>query len=145
MENLGDLDIFSMMKYITMPGDTTLQMLMTASQYKKLEQYAQDSMHTSLAMFNTMKPMFLLGMQEGAEMASDSADFLDQYFMKKAKAEHKEIIGIESIEEQVKALDLIPLKEQAKMLIDLIEPDTTKSESSIGDVHETGTTPSAWQ
>src|SRR6478752_1732386 len=29
MENLGDADIFGMMKYLMMPGDTTLQMLMS--------------------------------------------------------------------------------------------------------------------
>jgi len=134
MDNLGDMDIFGMMKYLTMPGDTTLDMLLSAKQYAKLDTYVSDSMHLSLAMFKTIKPMFLMGMQEGMTLSEDSSDFLDEYLMKKAKNGKKEIIGIETIEEQVKALDLIPLREQAKMVLEMIEPDTTKPEGSIDDL-----------
>lgn len=135
MDNLGDdINIFSMMKYLTMPGDTTLDMLMTHEQYVLLDQFVSDSMHLALAMFNTIKPMFLMGMQEGMSMSQDSSDFLDQYFMKKAQEHHKEIIGIETVEEQIKALDLIPLKEQAKMVLEMIGPDTTKQENSLEDL-----------
>ncbi len=134
MDKLGDVDIFGMMKYVTMPGDTTLDMLMTASQYAKLEKFVSDSMHVALGMFKTIKPMFLMGMQESMTMSQDSADFLDEYLMKKAQNRKKEIIGIETIEEQIKALDLIPLKEQAKMILEFVEPDTTKPEESIEDL-----------
>jgi uncharacterized protein YbaP (TraB family) len=134
MENMGDVDIFGMMKYITMPGDTTLSMLMTPAQYAKLDKFVSDSLHFSLAMFDKIKPMFLLGMEEGMSMSEDSSDFLDMYLMKKAQEHQKEIIGIETIEEQVKALDLIPLKEQAKMVVEMIEPDTAKKEESIDDL-----------
>ncbi len=134
INTMGDVNIFSMMKYLIMPGDTTLQMLMTASQYEKLDKFVTDSMHFSLAMFNTIKPMFLLGMQESMSMSEDSNDFLDQYLMNKALDRKKEIIGIETIEEQIKALDLIPLKEQAKMILEIIEPDTTKKEDSSEDL-----------
>ncbi len=134
MDNLGDMNIMSMMKYLIMPGDTTLQMLMTPEQYAKLDKFVSDSMHFSLAMFNTIKPMFLLGMQEEMSMSEDSSEFLDQYLMHKALDRKKEIIGIETIEEQIKALDLIPLKEQAKMIVEIIEPDTTKKNDSPDDL-----------
>ena len=134
LDNLGDVDIFGMMKYVTMPGDTTLDMLMTPDQYAKLDKFVSDSMHIALAMFKTIKPMFLMGMQEGMSMSQDSSDFLDEYLMKKAQSKKKEIIGIETIEEQIKALDLIPLREQAKMILDAIEPDTSKKEESIDDL-----------
>jgi uncharacterized protein YbaP (TraB family) len=134
LDNLGDVDIFGMMKYVTMPGDTTLDMLMTSEQYAKLDKFVSDSMHIALAMFKTIKPMFLMGMQEGMSMSQDSTDFLDEYLMKKAQSRKKEIIGIETIEEQIKALDLIPLKEQAKMMLDAIEPDTSRKEESIDDL-----------
>ncbi|MDP4220247.1 MAG: TraB/GumN family protein [Bacteroidota bacterium] len=134
MSNLEGVDIFGMMKYITMPGDTTLDMLMTPQQYAKLDAYVTDTLHLSLAMFKSIKPMFLLGMQEGMSLSTDSSDFLDEYFMKFAEKHKKEIIGIETIEEQVRALDLVPLKEQAKMVMDMIEPDTTKPEASIEDL-----------
>ncbi|MEP7234621.1 MAG: TraB/GumN family protein, partial [Ignavibacteriota bacterium] len=134
MNDLGDVDILSMMKYLVMPGDTTLQMLMSAEQYAKLDKFVADSMHFSLAMFSTIKPLFLLGMQEGMAMAEDSSDFLDAYLMNKALARKKKIIGIETIEEQIRALDLIPLREQAKMIIEVMEPDTTKADESISDL-----------
>ena len=134
MENLGNLDLFGMMKYITMPGDTTLRMLMSAGQYAKLDAFVRDSLHLSLAMFDKIKPMFLMGMGEEMSLEQDSSEFLDMYLMKKAEARQKEIIGIETIEEQIKALDLIPLKEQAKMVLEMVEPDTTKEENSMNDL-----------
>jgi len=134
MENLGNIDIFGMMKYITMPGDTTLRMLMKPDEYAKLDSFVRDSLHLSLAMFDKIKPMFLMGMEEEMSMSQDSSEFLDMYLMKKAQENHKEIIGIETIEEQIKALDLIPLKEQAKMILEMVEPDTTKEENSTDDL-----------
>ena len=61
MDNLGDIDIFGMMKYLTMSGDTTLDMLLSAKQYAQLDKFVTDSMHLSLAMFGKIKPMFLMG------------------------------------------------------------------------------------
>jgi uncharacterized protein YbaP (TraB family) len=134
MENLEGVDIFGMMKYLTMPGDTTLSMLMSAAQYAKLDAFVRDSLHFSLAMFDKIKPMFLMGMEEGMSLSQDSSDFLDMYLMKKAQDFHKEIIGIETIEEQIRALDFIPLKEQATMLLEIVEPDTTKKPESLDDL-----------
>jgi len=134
MDNLGEMNLFSMMKYLVMPGDTTLEMLMTHDQYAKLDKFVTDSLHLALAMFNTIKPMFLLGLEEGMSMSEDSSTFLDQYLMQEAKSREKEIIGIETVEEQIRALDLIPLKKQAKMVLELVELDTTKKEGSLEDI-----------
>ena len=128
MENMQGANIFGMMKYLTMRGDTTLKMLITDAQYKKLDKYFRDSMGIALGTFNKMKPLFISGLLESKEMSQDSANFLDEYLMKKAEDKDKEIIGIETIEEQVKALDLIPLKEQAAMLMDMVDPDSSKKE-----------------
>jgi uncharacterized protein YbaP (TraB family) len=123
---LDEVNPFSLLGQLTMPGDTTLKMLVADSDYKKFESLVRDSFHIELAMFSQIKPMFLMGLMETNEVASDYDDFLDEYLMKKAKSAGKECIGIETVEEQLHAIDLVPLKEQAKMLVDeTLHPDTT--------------------
>lgn len=130
---LDELDPFSLIGQLQMPGDTTLGMLVADSDYKKLELVIRDSFHFELAMFSQIKPMFLMGLIETQQTDSDFADFLDEYLMKKAKTANKELIGIETVEEQLHAIDLVPLKEQAKMLIDeTLRPDS--SELDLGDL-----------
>jgi uncharacterized protein YbaP (TraB family) len=123
---LDELNPFSLIGELTMPGDTTLKMLVADSDYKKFEQIVRDSFHIELSMFTQIKPMFLMGLMETNQSDSDYGDFLDEYLMKKAQSMGKQTIGIETVEEQLKAIDLVPLKEQAKMLVDeLLRPDST--------------------
>ncbi|HET9136337.1 MAG TPA: TraB/GumN family protein [Candidatus Kapabacteria bacterium] len=125
---LDELNPFSLLGQLQMPGDTTIKMLLNESEYTKLEKILRDSFQIELTMFSTIKPMFLVGLLEmpSGEPVETNSDFLDEYLMNQAKKLNKEVIGIETVEEQLHAVDLIPLKEQAKMLVDeLVTPDST--------------------
>ncbi len=123
---LDELDPFSLLGKLQMRGDTTLRMLITPENYGKLEQLMRDSFSVELSMFSSVKPMFLMGLMQTTGDESDYSDFLDEFLMKRAKESHKELIGIETVAEQLNAIDIIPLQEQAKMLLDeTLYPDTT--------------------
>ncbi len=120
---LDEINPFTMLGKLQMPGDTTLKMLLTEKEYAKLDQVMRDSFGIELAMFATVKPIFLAGILEGGGSLGDlgggdedGAAFLDMYLMEQAEKWKKECIGIETVDEQLGAVDMIPLKEQAKML-----------------------------
>jgi uncharacterized protein YbaP (TraB family) len=138
---LDELNPFSLMGQLQMPGDTTIKMLLTESEYATLEKILRDSFQIELTMFGTIKPMFLVGLLEmpTGETVETNSDFLDEYLMNQAKKLNKEVIGIETVEEQLHAVDLIPLKEQAKMLVDeLINPDSAQPLQDLLDVYSIG-------
>ncbi len=138
---LDEIDPFSLLGKLQMRGDTTLQMLISPQEYIKLEQMMRDSFSVELSMFSSVKPMFLMGVMQTTGAESDYSDFLDEFLMKRAKESHKELIGIETIAEQLNAIDIIPLQEQAKMLLDeTLYPDTTTAEplEDLLDVYKNG-------
>lgn len=139
---LDELNPFSLLGKLQMPGDTTLRMLLPEEDYIKLDKILRDSFQIDLTMFGTIKPMFLVGLLEmpSGEVVESNTNFLDEYLMNQAKKLNKEVIGIETVEEQLQAVDLIPLKEQAKMLVDeLVNPDTTKEPlQDLLDVYSVG-------
>lgn len=124
---LDDFDPFSLLGQIQMPGDTTLQMLVGDSAFHVLETVMRDSFSIELSMFSRMKPMFLVGLMQMPTGDGDQySTFLDEYLMDNAKKADQELIGIETIAEQLHAVDLVPLKEQARMLLE----ETTSNDSS---------------
>ncbi len=118
---LDEFNPFSILGDLQMPGDTTLEMLLGDSSYHVLEKFVRDSFKIELGMFAKIKPMFLAGLMDSQGQEEDSAEVLDESLMNQAKSLGKELIGIETIAEQIHAIDLIPLKEQAKMLLDETE------------------------
>ncbi len=137
---LDELDPFSLLGKLQMRGDTTLRMLISPDDYAKLERMMRDSFSVELSMFSSVKPMFLMGVMQTTGTESDYSDFLDEFLMKRAKESHKELIGIETIAEQLGAIDIIPLQEQAKMLLDeTLYPDTTAEPlEDLLDVYKNG-------
>ncbi|HNU57435.1 MAG TPA: TraB/GumN family protein, partial [Flavobacteriales bacterium] len=56
-------------------------------------------------------------------MAGDRPQVLDEYLQYRAKANGQRVLGIESVKEQMAAVDAIPIPVQAKMLLDHVEHD----------------------
>jgi hypothetical protein len=107
-------------------------MLMDSTSFAKLNQYMTDSLEIPLMFLARVKPFFLMAffMQED-KPSTDRATFLDDFLSKQAKKFKKEVIGLETMDEQLQSVDAIPLREQAKMLLDAI--DSTSAGSSQAD------------
>ncbi len=119
--------------------DTTLKDLLGEKDYEKVDAYMKKNMGMGLAFFNNMRPMVLvqmiavtkaskdLGIEEKkpkmGEM-SDMSNTLDLYFQEYGKSQSKEIVGLETVEQQANILfNGYPLKRQAEMLLEAIEDD----------------------
>ena len=110
-----------MMKSMYMTDGSTLKTLMSEADYQKVSQFFKDSLKTNIAMMDKMKPFVLSSMTVPKLLACPTQSY-EETFVKMAKEEHKEILGLETVQDQFGALDKMGMKKQADMmLVKLVE------------------------
>lgn len=135
------LDMFTkLLPYIMFGGDTTIKTLLDSSRYATLDKYCADSIGFPLAFLGKIKPFYLMAMLSQGEMTQDSGTFLDNHLSNKAREFGKEVTGLETVEEQLQAVDGIPLKEQLTMLEETIDslyvPQTVSDADEMTAIYE---------
>jgi len=137
MEMIIDMqsqNLKEVMQHAMMPGDTMISMLLAPEEYERLSRYMTDSVGLPMMLLGKVKPFFLMAMMMEQSMTQDAARFLDDSLSQIAKLAKKKVIGIETMEEQLGAIDQIPLREQARMLME--EVDSALTSSSANEMDE---------
>jgi uncharacterized protein YbaP (TraB family) len=134
ISNVGLGEQIRMAKLMLMPGDTTLDMLISQEEYKLVLKKAEEKLGDKAFIINKIKPIFTSALMtestnKNTEKKSDSTDYLDQYLQKLAKSKKMQIIGIETVEEQMVALDRLALKDQAAMLLSTMKEEESGEQS----------------
>ena len=147
MDNMLAMSMATMKAMIM--KDTTLKDLLGEKDYEKVDTYMKKNVGMSIAFFNNMRPMVLvqmitvtkaskdLGIEETKNSKAvgmgDLSNTLDFYFQEYGKSQKKEIMGLETVEQQANILfNGYPLKRQVEMLLEAIEDE--KGSSSIDNV-----------
>ncbi len=127
---VGELDLTAP---IGNPADLAVAMMMppgkelsgfySKKQLKVVQDRVEQELGAMALLTARMKPFYLMAMLGETTMKEDSALVLDQYLEQKAKAMGKQVIGLETIQEQLAAVDDLPLQKQADMLYDLVQHD----------------------
>jgi len=120
-----DLDdpstILGGMALMNMNQGKQLKDLFSASDYTRVAVFFKDSLHTSLTMFQKMKPAFLEALLYPKMMPCKTISGVEEELLKLAKSENKEIQGLETMAFQSAVFDSIPYEEQAKELLNTID------------------------
>lgn len=131
----GELDLTSGMgasmelaMAMMLPDGKQLADLYTKKKYARVQEAVQQELGPMAMMAGRVKPFFLMAMLSETAMRDDSAMVLDQYLEEKAKAMGKDVLGIETAEEQMAAVNDLPLQEQADMLYELVEHDLYRAD-----------------
>lgn len=86
-------------------------------EYDKLNVFFRDSIGMPLTMFNTMKPFVLFSIISMKTLNCNEQESYEMSFVKMAKDQSKEVLGLETIEDQMKIFDDMPDSVQAQMLM----------------------------
>jgi len=120
--DFSKLDMFTkLLPYIMFGGDTTIKTLLDSGRYAALDKYFADSVGLPLTFLAKIKPFYLMALLSQGEMTQDSGTFLDSHLSNKAKEFGKEVTGLETVDEQLQAVNGIPLLEQMHMLEEAID------------------------
>ncbi|WP_353723070.1 TraB/GumN family protein [Dyadobacter sp. 676] len=109
-----------MMKTMNMTAGNELKKLVTAQEYDRLDRFFKDSVHVGLSMFERAKPFVLMGPLFNTVLDCQPQSY-EMALMELAGKQKSEVIGIETLEEQMAIFDTIPYQDQAKMLLNLID------------------------
>lgn len=104
-----------------------LKDLFTEEEWTKLDNYFQTKMKSSINDFNDFSPFFVQALIAQSQFGSQMGQAVDMYFFKKAKAANMKTMGIETMEEQIDAINSLPTDEQKDMLLKSIEEDMKKA------------------
>lgn len=124
MSDIGKMmEIFNMAK---MPNGMTLRDVLSEEDYNFVRQ-KYEALGLPFMMFENMKPLFLSAMGEDMSMnpLDDGYVSYEMLLTEKANEQNKIISGIESVEEQMAAVDSIPLTTQAQLLMESLRSKET--------------------
>ena len=110
----------AMMKTMNMSNGNELKKLLTEPEYAKLNQFYKDSVGMGIAMFEKAKPFVLMGPLFNAVLACQPQSY-EMSLVELAGKQKSEVIGLETIDEQMAIFDSIPYKDQAKMILMMID------------------------
>lgn len=127
-----DMDDPSMMmkmqQNMAMKGGEQIKDLVSAEEYDKIKSYFQNSLGMPLDQMGMMKPFILSSLLYPSMLGCPIKSY-EMEFVQNAKANSKEVLGLETVEFQMGIFDDIPYADQAEMLVQMIdEMDIAKVE-----------------
>ena len=105
-----------MMKSMYMTDGSTIKTLLSEPDYQKVSQFFKDTLKMNIATMDKIKP-FILGSMTVTKLLSCPTQSYEETFMKMAKTENKEILGLETVQDQFSAMDKMGMKKQADMML----------------------------
>jgi uncharacterized protein YbaP (TraB family) len=121
----------------TMLKGQTLKEVLPDDLYSATNNWLKELSGYDLALFNALNPMtinvtLLQLVQAKYYPVPSGAVLMDNYFQQRAKKEHKEVIGLENVEEQVNALfNQFSIERQTELLKQFVK-EKDKSISDLG-------------
>lgn len=110
----------SMMKTMNMADGNGLKTLVSEGEYVKLNRFFRDSVGVSLAMFEKVKPFILMGPLFNAVLSCQPESY-EMELIGLANKQKTEVIGLETMDEQMALFDSIPYRDQIKMILTMID------------------------
>lgn len=100
----------------------SLQAMIPEKEYAILDSIVKAGVGVSLKLIDNVAPVFIMTILQASEIstgdtANEGTEVLDLYFHRLAKEGKKKVIGIETVDEQIDALNALTYEEQAEMLV----------------------------
>lgn len=105
-----------MMGGVMMKDGVTISSLITEEESKIVDNFLKENIGLSLKMIDTFKPLMLTSMYL-PKLLDCPMKAVDMELMKIATAQNKELLGLETIEDQLSVFDKIPYKTQVDEIV----------------------------
>ena len=119
--DMDDPSMMMKMATLTIMKDKTLKDLMSPADYNLVSSYVKDSLGMPMMLFNRMKPITLMSLIYTKVLPCSKTESYEGKFVELAKAQKKEVKGLETIEDQMGVFDKIPDSVEAQMILEMIK------------------------
>lgn len=106
---------------LSMLESGSIKNLMSTVDYQRLESFMKDSIGMPMFLLNKMKPFTIMSMMYTKLLPCNKSASYEETLMKLAKKQNKQVMGLESIEDQMAIFDQIPDTLETRMLMSLID------------------------
>jgi|LakMenEpi03Aug12_release.lakeMendotaPanAssembly.Ray.scaffolds.fasta_scaffold272001_2 uncharacterized protein YbaP (TraB family) len=116
-------DPMMMMKtaQLSMLKEGSIKELAGQERFERIEKFMKDSIGLPSTLFNRMKPFALMSLMYTKIPACGRTESYEQRLMDMAKKGKKEVVGLETVEEQFGIFDRIPDTTELRMVMDMID------------------------
>ena len=112
----------NMMQHMMMDGDSTLEQYFSEADYKKLDEELQTHAGMGVSMIKKMKPLMVMSMLLKKYVGAQPASY-ELSFVKLSGETQKEILGLESVADQMAIFDGIPYQAQADDIAEMLHDE----------------------
>ena len=129
--DMENLDVMAIMKDMINPKNS-LQKALSKDDYAKLDSLANEKLHLPLALLDHIQPILISSLLEtsSGEEKDSGGVFLDLYLAQKCREHNKQVKGLETAAEQLKALNALSYNDQIELLVKTLH-ETATSETSF--------------
>ncbi len=108
-----------MQQNMFMKNGQKIQELLNEKEVRVIDNYFKDSLGMNIAIFANAKPFILMSLMY-SKLLGCTPESYELFLTQRAEQQKKEILGLETVSEQMAIFDSIPYQLQAKMLLDII-------------------------
>ena len=143
----GELDLnlitsILAISYVVSPKDSTLSKLLTKEEYEEIQPYLANKIGELAPFLDMVRPVFIMALLEEKEQEELAESIhknkrgnsttigkfppLDMYLQNRARKNEQAVIGLETVKEQMTALNSTSIKKQAKELYNYVVEKNAK-------------------
>lgn len=121
----------AVMNAMLLPTGSSLDRLYNKRDYLRVIDGLKEKLGPLAPMCTKLRPFYTVAMLSEMELGNDSSIVLDAWFQQRAEAMDRKVVGLETITEQLAAVERIPLRDQARILYDVVTRDKLDEETSM--------------
>ncbi len=113
----------AVMNAMLLPNGSSLDRLYNKRDYLRVIDGLKEKLGPLAPMCTKLRPFYTVAMLSEMALGNDSAIVLDAWFQQRAEAMDRKVVGLETITEQLAAVERVPLRDQARLLYDVVVRD----------------------
>jgi len=122
----GKLDMQVMLETMQLK-DRKLEDFFTDEEWEQLDSYFQTNFKSPVSTFNEFSPFYVQTLIMQSQMGAKMGQAVDMHFYNQAQKRGMEVVGIETLDEQLSAINGLSDEDQKQMLMDALDADFKQS------------------
>jgi uncharacterized protein YbaP (TraB family) len=110
-----------------LPEGRSLDALYSNREYKLVAAALKERLGPLAPLCTKLRPFYIIAMLTEMDMNGDSATVLDAWLQSRAAKRGTEVIGLETVAEQLEAVERIALNDQARLLLKVLREEDMRS------------------
>jgi uncharacterized protein len=129
--NMDEVDQLAVLNMMKLDSGQKLHEFFTTEEWARIEAFCQEKIHINPKDFDDYNVFFLVSLISQSQFKNQMGQAVDLYFYSEAKKSGKKLLGLEKVEEQIAAINSMPIEEQKEMLMDAVEGKNGSSKKDL--------------